>query len=147
MEDAKEMKQAYMVVGCPGSGKSWVCDQLKDQFEYVHHDLYIGMHGDRYVHAIVEASKSAKKPLLIEAPFSISAIAEPLEKKGFKITKVFIQEKPDVIAERYRAREKKEIPRGHLTRQKTYAERAKVTKSFQGTSTQVYEYLKKVGAL
>lgn len=144
---AEEMKEAYMVIGCPGSGKSWVCDQLKEQYEYVHHDLFIGMAGDTYVRAIKEKSKTAKKPLLIEAPFSISAIAGPLEADGFKVTKVFIQEKPDVIAERYRQRDKKPIPKGHLTRQKTYAERAAATKSFQGTSSQVYEFLKKGGHL
>lgn len=144
---AEEMKEAYMVVGCPGSGKTWVCEQVKDAYTYVHHDLFIGMAGDAYVRAIIEASKTAKKPLLIEAPFSISAIAGPLEEKGFKITKLFIQEKPEVISERYRAREKKAIPKGHLTRQKTYAERARATNSFQGTSSQVYEYLKKTGNL
>ena len=28
------MKKAYMVIGCPGSGKSYVCDKLKDIFDY-----------------------------------------------------------------------------------------------------------------
>jgi hypothetical protein len=131
-----------MVIGCPGSGKSWVCDQLKDKFDYVHHDLFIGMAGDTYVREILNRSKSATKPLLIEAPFSISQIKDPLEQMGFKITPVFIQEQPQVITDRYRARERKDIPKGHLTRQETYKQRAQEWKAFQGTSSQVLEHLK-----
>lgn len=140
------MKKAFMVIGCPGSGKSWVCDQLKELFDYVHHDLYIGMAGDTYVREILKRSDSAKKPLLIEAPFSISQIKDPLEAMGFEITPVFIQEDPNVITERYLAREKKEIPKGHLTRQNTYLSRANEWKAFKGTSTQVLEHLKRLNS-
>lgn len=131
-----------MVIGCPGAGKSWVCDQLKDQFHYVHHDLYIGMAGDTYVKEIIKHSQTSQKPLLIEAPFSVSKIKEPLEKQGFQITPIFIQEKPEVIRGRYQAREKKEIPQGHLTRQETYRHMAKSWKAFTGTSNEVFEHLK-----
>lgn len=136
------MKKAYMVIGCPGSGKSWVCDQLKELFDYVHHDLFIGMAGDTYVTEIVKRSASAKRPLLIEAPFSISQIKDPLEKLGFQIEPVFIQEDLSVITERYLKRENKEIPKGHLTRQQTYNSRAQEWGSFRGTSDQVLEHLK-----
>lgn len=136
------MKKAYMVIGCPGSGKSWVCDKLDDQFSYVHHDLYIGMAGDTYVKEILKACENAKKPLLIEAPFSVSVIKEPLELFGVEVIPVFIQEKHEVITERYFKREKRPIPTGHLTRQKTYAKMAKEWNAFAGTSTEVYEYLK-----
>lgn len=136
------MKKIYMVVGCPGSGKSWVCDQLKEMFDYVHHDLYIGMAGDTYVNEIIKKAGLAKKPLLIEAPFSVSKIKEPLESLGFKITPVFIQEDHQVISNRYKARENKDIPKGHLTRQNTYLSRADEWKAFKGTSNQVLEHLK-----
>lgn len=136
-------KRAKMVVGCPGSGKSWVCDQLKDQYHYVHHDAYIGMQGPVYVDAIKKASKTAHKTLLIEAPFSISQIVDPLIADGFEIEMVFIQEKDDVISGRYEKREKKPIPQGHLTRQQTYAQRARDSGSFSGTSEEVFKYLRK----
>ncbi len=136
--------KAYMVIGCPGSGKSWVCEQLEDKFEYVHHDLFIGMAGDTYVNEILKAAKTAKKPLLIEAPFSISAIKEPLENKGITVIPLFIQEKPSVISQRYKDRDKKEIPKGHLTRQETYRHKAISWKAFKGTSEEVYNYLKSV---
>lgn len=136
------MKKAYMVIGCPGSGKSWVCDKLKDLFHYVHHDLYIGMAGGTYVQEILKEAKKATKPLLIEAPFSISQIKDPLEQAGLEITPVFIQEDHKTISSRYSARDKKEIPKGHLTRQETYRQRAISWKAFQGTSSQVLEHLK-----
>lgn len=134
----------YLVVGCPGAGKSWICEQLMHKFEYVHHDGYIG-HIDQpqiYVQAILLAAKSTTKPILAEAPFSISQIKNPLEKNGLTVIPVFIQEHPSVIAARYRKREGKDIIVGHLTRQKTYAERARELRAFSGTSEEVLQHLK-----
>jgi hypothetical protein len=138
------MKKIYMVIGCPGSGKSYVCDKVKDKFTYVHHDLYIGMAGGTYVKEIMKASEKANKPLLIEAPFSISQIKEPLEKSGYQVVPLFIQEKHHVISERYKNRENKDIPKGHLTRQETYRHKAKEWGSFTGTSDEVLNHLKDV---
>ena len=54
------MKTVYLVVGVPASGKSWVCEQLKDKFEYVHHDgfIYLKQPG-AYLNAIFETAKTA----------------------------------------------------------------------------------------
>lgn len=133
------MPPIYMVIGCPGSGKSWVCEQLAEQFHYVRHDSSIG--GD-YLAEIKRQAKLATKPLLIETPFSVSQIKDPLEKAGFDIVPVFIQERDDVIRERYLARQGYEIPEGHLSRQTTYAERAKLWGSYCGTSVRVLAYLR-----
>lgn len=134
----------YMVIGCPGSGKSWVCEQLRDCFDYVPHDDYaMGVKGTSlYIEAIIAMHRYARKPLLIETPFSISQIKDPLEAKGFHINPVFIQEHPDVIRKRYRARGSGDLPAGHLSRQKTHKERADKWQSFQGTSNEVLAYLK-----
>lgn len=139
------MKTAYLVVGVPGSGKSWVCEKLTDKFEYVHHDgfIYLKQPG-AYLRAIFEASKTATRPLLIEAPFSISETKDPLEEAGFKVIPVFILEKPSVVSMRYQKREGKEIPKGHLTRMQTYSERAKKWNAFSGTSSEVLAHLKGV---
>lgn len=141
----KRPQPIYLVVAVPGSGKSWVCDQLTDLFHYVHHDGYIGhiKHPEAYVDAILEATETAKKPLLTEAPFSISKIKDPLEAAGHKVKPVFIIEDPAVLSARYLKREKKPIPKGHLTRMGTYAARAKAWKAFTGTSQEVLDYLKK----
>lgn len=134
------MKKAYMVVGCPGSGKSWVCGQLREAFHYVPHDDHRDT--NKYLAAIVRASDIADKPLLIETPFSMSQILEPLQTHGFSVHCVFIQEDEGVIEGRYRAREGKQIPAGHIARQRTYAERARTMQAFAGTSGAVLSYLK-----
>lgn len=128
----------YLVVGAPGSGKSWVCEQLKGTFEYVPHDLY----PKTYIAEVLERVKTAPKPLLIETPFSVSKIVEPLNQAGYSVIPVFIIETPNVTAERYLKREGKPIPQGHLTRIETYKQRANELKAFQGTSNEVLSYLK-----
>lgn len=132
--------RVFLVVGCPGSGKSWVCEQLGSQFEYVRHDDF--KDPAKYVSEIVKQARTANKALLIETPFSVSQIKEPLEKRGFDVTPVYIQEEPETLKKRYRDRENKDIPAGHLTRQETYKQRAHESGSFQGTSNQVLSYLK-----
>lgn len=134
-------KPIYMVVGCPGSGKSWVCEQLKDKYNYIRHDDFIGKGKDAYLSAILEASKSSEKPILIETPFSISQLKDPLERAGLKINTNFIVENDSVIKERYMQREKAEIPPGHLTRQKTYKQRAVEYDGFAGKSDEVLKKL------
>lgn len=131
------MKNVIAVVGCPGSGKSWVCNQLKDKYHHLPHDNFIGLD---YVKAILDAE--SPKELLIEMPFSISKIKEPLEKAGVKVITIFIIEPHKVLEERYAARDGKVIPKGHLTRQATYEQRANESKSFKGTSAEVLEHLK-----
>lgn len=129
----------YLVIGCPGSGKSWVCEQLRDQYEYVPHDSYLN--NALHIEATVRAAKTATKPLLIETPFSVSQIKDPLE-KGFRVVPVFIQEHHEVIRKRYKERGSGDLPAGHLARQLTYRQRAQLWQSFQGTSQQVLEYLR-----
>lgn len=131
--------QIFMVVGCPCSGKSWVCDQLREQFHYVRHDDFIGAN---YVSEIVRQYAVATKPLLIETPFSMSQIIEPLERHALRVTCVFILEQLDTLRRRYREREGKDIPAGHLVRQATYARRAIEGRAFYGTSSEVLAHLK-----
>jgi hypothetical protein len=138
-------KTIYMVVGSPGSGKTWVCDQLKDKFQLIHHDGYIHLKAPgSYVKAILEEAPKATKPVLIEAPFSISQTKEPLEAAGYKVIPVFIVEEDSVHRKRYAERERKNIPQGHLTRTQTYLQRAKEGKHFFGTSEQVLKHLQSV---
>jgi len=129
----------YLVIGCPGAGKSWVCEQLRELYDYVRHDDY--MDGG-YVDAIIRQHAIAAKPLLIETPFSVSQIKEPLEKKGLQVVPVFILEAPEVVSARYLKREGVIIPTGHLTRQLTYRQRAKDWHAFHGTAEQILEFLR-----
>lgn len=140
------MKQPiYLVVGTPGSGKTWVCKQLGDKYDHLAHDDYSD--SKRYVKDAMHnvdynAINSIHKPTLIETPFSVSQVMEPIEAKGYTVIPVFIIESPDTTAKRYEEREYKPIPQGHLTRIETYRQRAKELKAFSGTSEQVLAYLK-----
>lgn len=142
------MTKIYLLVGTPGSGKTWVASQLTDKFEWVAHDAYNGKgfayEGMAYVNEIMKASRTQSKPVLAETPFSVSQIIEPLEKKGFTVEPVFIIESDHTTSTRYLRRENKPIPQGHLTRIQTYRKRAKEMNAFSGTSAQVLEYLKGV---
>lgn len=131
-------KTIYLVVGVPCAGKSWVCEQLDGLYSYVRHDDHIG--GD-YVAAIHGRAQLTAKPLLAETPFSMSQIVEPLQARGFDVQPVFIIEDEATLRQRYRAREHKDIPAGHLSRQKTYAKRAVEQKAFYGTSAEVLGHL------
>lgn len=132
-----------MLVGVPASGKTHVCSMLVDKFEHIPHDNYMKPKG-AYVDAILEKAPEATKPLLIEAPFSVSETVEPLECAGYQVKQIFIIEPHEVVADRYARREGKPIPKGHLTRMNTYAERARAFGEFYGTSSEVLEYLKHV---
>jgi hypothetical protein len=135
------MRPVYMVIGCPGSGKSWVVNQLTGKFNLVPHDAYLGRAWTAYVHEIIKQANCSDRPVLIEAPFSVSQIKDPLEQAGLTVIPVFIQERREVLIQRYFAREGKSIPPGHLTRQETYRQRALAWGAFMGTSSQVLAHL------
>lgn len=140
------MKTLYMIVGAPGSGKTWVTNQLKDKFHLIHHDGYIYLKAPKgaYVQAILNEAPNATKPVLIEAPFSMRETIDPLEARGYKIVPVFIIESPEVHSGRYLKRENKAIPQGHLTRTQTYLQRAKDGGHFYGTSEAVLKHLQSI---
>lgn len=134
------MKKVFLLVGVPSSGKSWIAKQLKDRFQYVSHDDHIDKD---YYDAIVKHFKNSDpKPILIETPFGMTELSESLKSKGIKVIPVFIREHPTILAQRYAERDGKSIPKGHLTRQVTYGERAKELGAFIGTSQEVLKHLK-----
>jgi hypothetical protein len=141
-------KTVILLVGVPAAGKSWTSEQLTDKFDYVHHDLFINMTGNAYLRAIIERSKTATRPLLVEAPFSISQTKDPLEERGFRVYPVFLFEEESVLRARWKTRgmNADATIRGHLTRQRTYRERARETGAFIGSSAQVLQYLKNFDA-
>lgn len=136
------MNQIYMLVGVPAAGKTWIMKQLKEKFHTIDHDSSIGKWENHYVETIVKEAPKATKPVLIETPFSMSKILEPLKEKGFQVTPVFISEKPELLMKRYSDRGQTGVyPKGHVTRQMTFLMRAMEGKHFLGTSQEVLEYL------
>lgn len=136
------MQKVFLLVGVPGSGKTWVVDRIKDKFHIVQNDDYINEGSDSYIEAIKDAARESKQPVIAEAPFSMMRVLEPLQEEGIDTECVFIIEDPEVLAERYFKRSKNEIPKGHLTRMNTFAQRAKAMGAFSGNSTQVMEHLR-----
>ncbi len=137
------MKTIYLIIGAPGSGKTWVCSQLKNEFSYIPHDNFLTSE-EIYLDELMQEGLRSSKPVLAEIPFSISKFKEPLEAQGFNVIPVFIIEEPDIVRSRYERREGKMIPKGHLTRINTYRERARTYRAFSGTSQEVLEHLKGV---
>lgn len=138
----KQLHPIYLVVGVPGSGKSWVCDQLKDKYNYLKHDDYM-KDTPGYIRDAARLAADSEKPVLIETPFSVSQTGGKLLEMGYRVIPVFILESEVTTAERYFKREGKDIPKGHLTRIQTYRERCEEYNAFGGTSEQVLEHLKK----
>lgn len=134
--------EIYLLVGCPGSGKTWVCSQLGDAYHVVPRDAVPDRNNENYLRDIAREAKSATKPLIVEAPFSVSDILHPLRELGHRVTPMFILEDPLVVSTRYLKREGRPIPQTHLTRQDTYRRRAAELDAFSGTSAEVVARLK-----
>jgi hypothetical protein len=129
-----------LVVGVPGSGKTWVCHQLRTRFVYIPHDDY--KVEQEYFDKLLATSQQSDVPVLGEAPFGISKFLETCEFSGIEAVPVFIIEDDEVIIDRYYQREHKMPYPGTLTRQQTYKERAEQLGAFQGTSEEVLNYLR-----
>ena len=134
------MNKVYLIIGSPGSGKTWVCEQAPKTLTYVPHDDYTSE--SKFVKDLIKGAQT--KDTVGEIPFGLSVIEASLEAAGVKVIPLFILEKESVISSRYFLREKKIIPPGHLTRQKTYATRAKEKGAFTGTSEEVLKQLTKL---
>ncbi len=140
----------YLVVGCPGSGKSWVCERVGDFFEHVDHDKVVhNSPPGTYATKLIEAAQRAasNRPILGEVPFSMSEIVDPI-KASISASGpicVFIREPQSVIQQRYHLRTGHKMPQGHLTRQTTFLKRALEMNAFIGTSAQVQAHLVEVG--
>ena len=131
------MKTVFLVVGVPGSGKTWVCKQLAHKFAYVPHDD----HDEREYPEVLFAETSETKPVLGEIPFGLSKIHAELVAKGAHVVPVFILEDESTLKRRYQTREGKPILAGHLSRQKTYRVRASELGAFTGTAAEVLSFL------
>lgn len=156
------MPDVYLVCGVSGSGKSWVCRQLKEKFSYVPHDRCWthpnakpdeealdpkwGPPGSKSIHVdVVSAiSKMTPRPILTECPFAERKVREELEAKGLKVIPVFVIEPAETVAERYQAREGKPLPKAAFTRASSILDRAKEWSAFHGTANQVLEHLRGV---
>jgi hypothetical protein len=141
-------KKIFILVGSPGSGKTWVANQLRDKYTYVAHDSYGLKSSKEYLMAISAHAHASDKPIVCETPFSLSQIQKPLLERGYEVQPVFILEEPSVTRQRYEMRYQthkigqKQMPQGHLTRIETYKERAKELNAPSGTSAEILDYMR-----
>lgn len=73
----------YLLIGCPGAGKSFVVERVKDRFEVVPRDDHLDLDDRQYARLAGRTARTATRPVLIETGYSISAVREPLLALGF----------------------------------------------------------------
>lgn len=141
-------KKIFILVGASGSGKSWVANQIRNQYSYVPHDTH-GLKGNKdYVMAISAVATASDKPVVCDTPYSLSQIQGPLVEKGYDVRPVFIIEKPSTTKqryeERYQATKKGQslMPKGHITIIETYKKRAEELNAPSGTSSEILDYMR-----
>lgn len=147
------IQTVHMVCGVPGSGKSWVCEQLTEKFTYIKHDDYIKpihLKDDRltpvekdFIAAIFSAA-TKEKPVLIDCPFAERELRGKIELMGLKVSPWFIIEPTDVVKSRYLAREGRELSRASVTRSVTIMNRVKEWDAPHGPAANVLAALKRL---
>lgn len=133
------MQKVYLVCGVPGSGKSWVCTQLTDKFDYLPHDDFTDFAG-----ALATVAKISQKPILADCPFAERLLREKLEGRSIPVIPIFIIEEPGVVARRYQKREGRSVSKSTLTRAVTIRNRANEWNAFQGNAQEVLDYLRDI---
>lgn len=152
------MQPVYLVCGVSGSGKSWLCRQLKDKFNYVPHDScwthpqLKPIQGEdqewpqgaksTHVETIIREAKKSEKPVLTECPFGERPVKEAIEAAGVTVIPIFIIEQPGIVRLRYRARTGKSPQQSVMTRALSIRDRADEWKAESGTSQEVLDILR-----
>ena len=126
----------YLVCGCAGSGKSWVCKQLTDKFTYISQDE----HRKKDHVDLLRAAGALTKPILHDANIKISTFIRR-HSDEFDIHAVFIIEDEATVKQRIESRGG--IFTDHIPkRMDVMVKRSAKYGEFAGTSGQVLEYLK-----
>jgi hypothetical protein len=134
----KQTKQdVFLIAGCPASGKSWVCNQLLDKFNYVSYDNV-----NKNYH-VYELLKNNHTPLLYDPTIKISTFTKRYGHL-FNIRLVVIVEDEGTINQRILSRGGKltETIKRRIKRMSQLSNNCE----FNGTSTEVLEYLKLKGS-
>ncbi len=139
------MQTVYLLVGVPGSGKTWVLDRLPpDKFTIIRNDDFIDCMPE-HTPAIVNASRAGGRPVICDVPFSMSMVTVPLGDAGVPMKAVYLIEDVNHLLLRWHERKTKQSAQdGHLTRQQTYQLRAMTSDAPCGTSDEMLEYLSRI---
>jgi hypothetical protein len=131
----RSKQDLFIIAGCPASGKSWACEQLKDKFNYVPYD---GINKDLHIYELL---KNNDKPLLFDPTIKVSTFIKRIGHL-FNIRLIVIIESEGVINSRMISRGGKitDTIKRRIKRMNNLVKKAE----FSGTSDQVLEYLKKI---
>ena len=153
------MARVILVCGVQGSGKSWVCRQLTQDYLYIPHDRCWshpnakpstgldpkwGPPGSVSTHLteLIKAAGRSPKPVITEVPFGETRLRDALTAAGVKTEAVFIAESPATLAHRFEAREGRALDAAAQGRAAKVQEKALRWGVFCGTSEEVLRYLK-----
>jgi hypothetical protein len=137
-----KLQPVYMVCGVPGSGKTWVLNQLTDLFTLVRNDDHI--ENNKKTLFILSAAHTVK-PVLTDCPFGERLERDALESVRLEVWPYFIVEPVHVVMQRYQKREGKPLPMASVTRASTIKNRAEEWGAPYGTSEVILDLLKKEG--
>lgn len=133
----KVYPKVYMVCGTAGAGKSWVCEQLIEQYHYVSFDR---VPKKDHVEVIRTASTDNTKLVLYDPNIKISTFIKR-HSHEFDIVPIFIIEDENTIKERLISRGGKWTE--HIgKRMKVMEARNKKYGVFSGTSSEVLDFLR-----
>lgn len=133
VEKYKQVKQdLFLIAGCPASGKSWVCNQLKDRLNYISYDGT-----NKYYHTY-ELLKNNSKPLLYDPTIKISTFTKRCGHL-FNIRLIVIVEDESVIEDRMLSRGGKvtDTIKKRIKRMSNLSKKCE----YSGTSLEVFNYL------
>lgn len=123
-----------LVAGAPCSGKSWVCEQLKDKFLYIPHDNF---KDSEYWNILIAAQKYSKgKPVLGEVPWNASGVFDELCDSGNEVRIIYVTASDETLKQRYKQRTGNAIPKQFLKTNERYSYRKP-----SGDSSQVLKIL------
>lgn len=132
----QKSKIIYIVTGAPGSGKSWVCDQLANNYTYISYDDF-----PKESHLQLIFSDNSGKPILYD-PWRKATSFVKRYSDSLDIRLIVIKETREIVRERI-------LNRGGTLTDKIdkYTDRAfNISKNafFSGTSSEVLNFLKSI---
>lgn len=130
-------QRIVLLVGVPCSGKTWICSRLSNKYTYLPHDAY---ERSAYTLALLEASRTSAKPVIAEAPFNGSSLANALRQRGLTVEEWHVTAPLPEIEQRYRERSGKSYPANFATNHKRYSQGGSRF-TYSGTSSQIAEIL------
>lgn len=131
------MFDIILICGVPGSGKTWVCEQLADSYRYVPQSDHFKNHFE----TLVKTARTPGETIITEVPFGERDLRDKLLAADLTVRVVFVVESIEVLVDRYYHREKRPLSQSSITRADHINQRALEWNCFAGTSQQVLDHL------